>query len=71
MTRAEFEAVWSGELVLMTRRAGLVALSRQFDITWLLGAIYKYRFVLGRVLVASFFLQLFALVSPPLLSGCD
>src|SRR4029077_15385052 len=64
MTRAEFEAVWDGRLVLMTRRAGLVDLSRRFDITWFLGAIHKYRRLLGEVLVASFFLQLFALVSP-------
>src|SRR3984893_17375779 len=64
MTRAELEAVWGGQLVLMTRRAGLLDLSRRFDITWFLGAIHKYRHVLGKVLVASFFLQLFALVSP-------
>jgi subfamily B ATP-binding cassette protein HlyB/CyaB len=64
MTRAELEAVWDGQLVLMTRRAGLLDLSRRFDITWFLGAIHKYRHVLGKVLVASFFLQLFALVSP-------
>ena len=41
MTRAEFEAAWDGHLVLMTRRAGLVDLSRRFDITWFLGAIHK------------------------------
>src|SRR5215469_9863566 len=64
MTRAEFEAVWDGRLVLMTRRAGLVDLSRRFDITWFMGALHKYRRMLGEVLVASFFLQLFALVSP-------
>src|SRR5262245_5428322 len=64
MTRAEFEGAWDGHLVLMTRRAGLVDLSRRFDITWFLGAIHKYRRLLGEVLVASFFLQLFALVSP-------
>jgi subfamily B ATP-binding cassette protein HlyB/CyaB len=64
MTQAEFEAVWDGHLVLMTRRARLVDLSRRFDITWFLGAINKYRRLLGEVLVASFFLQLFALVSP-------
>jgi ATP-binding cassette, subfamily B, bacterial HlyB/CyaB len=62
--RAELEAVWDGQLVLMTRRAGLMDLSRRFDISWFLGALHKYRFVLGRVLIASFFLQLFALVSP-------
>jgi ATP-binding cassette, subfamily B, bacterial HlyB/CyaB len=64
MTRAEFEAVWDGHLVLMTRRAGLLDLSRRFDITWFLGAIHKYRRLLGEVLVASFFLQILALVSP-------
>ena len=64
MTRAEFEAVWDGRLVLMTRRAALANLSRRFDITWFLGAIHKYRRMLGEVLLASFFLQVFALVSP-------
>ena len=64
MTRAEFEAVWTGELVLMTRRSGLADLSRRFDISWFLAALHKYRYVLGQVLVASFFLQLFALISP-------
>ena len=64
MTREEFESVWDGRLVLMARRAGLTNLSRRFDVTWFLGAIHKYRHLLTEVLVASFFLQLFALVSP-------
>ena len=64
MTRAEFEAVWDGRLVLMTRRASLSDLARKFDITWFVGAIYKYRRLLTEVLVASFFLQIFALVTP-------
>jgi ATP-binding cassette, subfamily B, bacterial HlyB/CyaB len=64
MTRAELLAVWDGELILMTRRVGLSDISRRFDITWFLGAIHKYRHLLSEVLIASFFLQLFALVSP-------
>ena len=64
MSRAEFEAVWDGRLVLMTRRVGLTDLSRRFDIGWFIGAIHKYRYLLGEVLAASLFLQLFALVSP-------
>src|SRR6266568_1775954 len=64
MSRAEFEAAWDGRLVLMARRAGLSDLGRRFDVTWFYGAIHKYRHLLGEVLVASFFLQLFALVSP-------
>jgi subfamily B ATP-binding cassette protein HlyB/CyaB len=64
MTRGEFEAIWDGCLVLMARRARLSDLTRRFDITWFLGAIAKYRHQLGEVLIASFFLQIFALVSP-------
>jgi ATP-binding cassette, subfamily B, bacterial HlyB/CyaB len=64
MTRADFEAAWDGRLVLMARRASLVDLTRRFDIGWFLGAINKYRRHLTEVLVASFFLQLFGLVSP-------
>src|SRR4051794_9024342 len=54
MSRREFEAAWDGQLVLMVRRAGLVDLARRFDITWFLGAVHKYRRLLGEVLVASF-----------------
>ena len=64
MTRAEFEAVWDGQIVLLTRRASLTDLTRRFDISWFLGAIHKYRRMLGEVMLASFFLQIFALVSP-------
>src|ERR1700704_1965408 len=64
MTKDEFEAIWDGRIVLMTRRASLMDLSRRFDVTWFLGAIHKYRRQLAEVLLASFFLQLFALVSP-------
>jgi subfamily B ATP-binding cassette protein HlyB/CyaB len=64
MDRAELEAVWDGHLVLMARRANLSDLSRRFGIAWFVGAIHKYRRQLAEVLLASFFLQVFALVSP-------
>jgi ATP-binding cassette, subfamily B, bacterial HlyB/CyaB len=64
MSRDELETVWDGRIVLMARRAGLSDLGRRFDVTWFMGAIHKYRGMLGEVLIASFFLQLFALVSP-------
>jgi ATP-binding cassette, subfamily B, bacterial HlyB/CyaB len=64
LSRAEFEGLWNGRLILMVRRASLSDLSRRFDITWFFGAIQKYRHLLGEVLVASFFLQIFALVTP-------
>ena len=64
MSKVAFEELWDGRLVLMTRRATLSDLSRRFDITWFLGAIQKYRKLLGEVLIASFFLQIFSLVTP-------
>ncbi|MEH2516378.1 subfamily B ATP-binding cassette protein HlyB/CyaB [Bradyrhizobium sp. AZCC 1610] len=64
MTRAELEAIWDGDIILMARRASLTDLSRRFDIGWFVGAVHKYRRLLGEVLVASFFLQIFALISP-------
>jgi len=64
LTRDEFEEVWDGHVVLMARRASLADLSRRFDISWFLGAIHKYRRLLSEVLVASLFLQIFALVTP-------
>ncbi|QHO78655.1 type I secretion system permease/ATPase [Bradyrhizobium sp. CCBAU 051011] len=64
MTQAELEAIWDGGIILMARRASLTDLSRRFDIGWFVGAVHKYRRLLGEVLVASFFLQIFALISP-------
>ena len=64
MTQAELDEVWDGRIVLMARRSALSSLTRRFDISWFVGAIAKYRGLLGEVLVASFFLQVFALVSP-------
>jgi subfamily B ATP-binding cassette protein HlyB/CyaB len=55
---------WSGRLVLLARRASLGELTRRFDVGWFLQAIHKYRRLLIEVLLASFFLQLFALVTP-------
>jgi ATP-binding cassette, subfamily B, bacterial HlyB/CyaB len=64
MSRAEFEAAWDGWVVLMSRRAKLTDPARRFGVGWFVGAIHKYRRLLGEVLVASFFLQVFALASP-------
>jgi ATP-binding cassette, subfamily B, bacterial HlyB/CyaB len=64
VARADIEERLSGRLVLVTRRASLGELARQFDVTWFVQAIFKYRWILTEVLVASFFLQLFALVTP-------
>jgi subfamily B ATP-binding cassette protein HlyB/CyaB len=63
-SREQFEAVWSGELILATRRLDGVGLNGRFGFRWFLPALLKYRRLFGEVLVASFFLQLFALITP-------
>jgi subfamily B ATP-binding cassette protein HlyB/CyaB len=64
MTRAELEGLWDGRILFMSRRAGLADLTRRFDINWFFGALHKYRHLIGEVLLFSFFLQIFSLVSP-------
>ena len=55
---------WSGELILITSRASLAAELSRFDFSWFIPAIVKHRRLLGEVLLAAFFVQLFALITP-------
>ena len=64
LSREQFESTWTGDLLLFTKRANLRLQDLKFDFTWFIPAIVKYRKLLGEVLVASFFLQLFALLTP-------
>lgn len=54
----------SGELVLVTRRRSLFDSSHKFSLRWFLPVIMRHRRLLGEVLAASFFIQLFALITP-------
>ncbi|MEX2964051.1 type I secretion system permease/ATPase [Microbulbifer sp. TYP-18] len=61
----KFYQLWSGELIVLTRRQGLgESLQQKFDISWFIPSLVKYRKLFGEVLIASFFLQIFALVTP-------
>jgi subfamily B ATP-binding cassette protein HlyB/CyaB len=62
--RAELEGSWSGRVVLITRRASLLGLPDVFDLRWFVGAIRRYRRVLGEVIIGSFFLQTLGLAAP-------
>jgi subfamily B ATP-binding cassette protein HlyB/CyaB len=64
LSREQFESAWTGELLLFTKRANLRLQDLKFDFTWFIPALVKYRTLLGEVLVASFFLQLFGLLTP-------
>ena len=62
--RAAFDERLAGELMLMTTRERMAGAAPPFDVSWFIPALVKYRAPLRDVLIASFFLQLLALVSP-------
>lgn len=64
LTVADLEARWSGELIQVRSDASLSGDLARFDFTWFIPAIVKYRRLLGEVLLASFVLQIFALLTP-------
>jgi ATP-binding cassette, subfamily B, bacterial HlyB/CyaB len=60
----ELDARLTGELVLITRRGMLFDASQRFGLRWFLPVIARHRRLLGEVLLASLFIQLFALITP-------
>ena len=64
LPRAVFEDAWSGRLILVTRRASLQSPDAKFGFGWFVPAMIRHRRLFAEVLLASFFLQLFALVTP-------
>ena len=63
MTLAEFEEIWSGRLILITTWTLRAKGTGKFDVSWFIPSIVKYRMKFMEVLLGSFFLQLFGLVS--------
>lgn len=64
LPREAFEARYAGRLLTVASRASMVAELARFDFSWFIPAVVKYRKLLLEVLTVSFFLQLFALVTP-------
>ncbi|MCC7007127.1 MAG: type I secretion system permease/ATPase [Ottowia sp.] len=64
MSHDELLKHWDGALILFTSRASLTGELRKFDFTWFIPAIVKYRKLLVEVLLVSFALQFFALITP-------
>jgi subfamily B ATP-binding cassette protein HlyB/CyaB len=64
LPRAEFEQRYSGRLLVLTSRASVLGELAKFDFRWFVPAVVKYRKLLMEVFAVSFFIQLFALVTP-------
>lgn len=61
----DFAAIYSGQLILLARRTNLKeSLQQKFDISWFIPSLVKHRRLFGEVLLASFFIQMFALITP-------
>lgn len=60
-----FAEQWDGTVVLVTRRAGGPGVDpRVFEFKWFLPSLWRYRKPLAHVMIASLFVQIFALVTP-------
>jgi subfamily B ATP-binding cassette protein HlyB/CyaB len=68
MTRAQLEDAWDGRWIDSHRRLAYdpnaQAVKEKFGVSWFLRAMKKYRTLLGEVLLASMFVQVFALMTP-------
>ncbi|HEX9932262.1 MAG TPA: ABC transporter transmembrane domain-containing protein, partial [Allosphingosinicella sp.] len=63
-TAAELRERFTGRILLMTARDRVAGEARPFDISWFIPALVKYRKPRRDVLIASYFVQVMALVSP-------
>lgn len=62
---AELAERWDGTAILLSpRRSPFFGLHREFNLKWFIPSLIKYRRLFGEVLLASFLLQLFGLVTP-------
>jgi subfamily B ATP-binding cassette protein HlyB/CyaB len=64
MTRQDFEAEWTRQAILLITRKGVSQLIRRFDFSWFIPELVRYRRMLGEILIATFFVQVVALISP-------
>lgn len=60
----ELQTRWTGKLILFASRSPVAGELIRFDFTWFIPAIVKYRKLLLEVLLVSFVLQIFALITP-------
>jgi subfamily B ATP-binding cassette protein HlyB/CyaB len=64
ISRDALQAMWSGELLLVTTRESVGGISRAFDVSWFIPQIVKYRRLIGEVLLVTLGINLLGLASP-------
>ena len=64
-----FEATWNREVVLVTKRVSVTGKIGQFNFSWFIPVMLKYKKLLGEAFLASFFIQRFVLNVPLFMSN--
>mgnify|MGYP003585463622 FL=1 len=64
IAKETFVEGWSGEVVIIKRPFSIKSASQRFNLYWFIPIIVKYKKYFIEILIASFFLQLFGLVTP-------
>ena len=64
VTRDQFEAGWTRELLLVTTRESASLTGRSFDFSWFIPQIVRYRRLIGEVLLITLALNLLGLAAP-------
>ncbi len=64
LSRADFEARWSGRAVLLARADEIAGEERRFDLTWFITPLVKHRQIMFQVTLASLVVQCFGLATP-------
>lgn len=64
ITQEALASRYTGRVLLVASRASVLGDLARFDFSWFIPAVIKYRRLLVEVLIVSFFIQLFALVTP-------
>lgn len=57
-------AIWSGEIVLVTTRESVAGALGSFDVTWFIPQVVRYRRLIGEVLLITLALNLLGLAAP-------
>ncbi|HBS58151.1 MAG TPA: type I secretion system permease/ATPase, partial [Firmicutes bacterium] len=64
LTHEAFAKAWTGTVILLARRFSLTNLEKEFNLSWFIPVVVKFKRFFGEVLIASFFLQSFGLITP-------
>lgn len=69
LSEEQFKTIWhapwhKAQLILLTPKDSLSSALGKFDLSWFIPSVIKYRKLLIEVLIVSFIIQLFALITP-------